>query len=89
MDTTSRDEAVWEVFNPYELAGYLATLKPVARKKLQKLQQGAPNPLYGRSWQMQQFWAWLRKTVEAVYFTSRKLSDKKQRGCRKSEFIAK
>lgn len=44
MDTTSRDEAVCEVFNPYELAGYLATLKPAARKKLQKPQQGAPNP---------------------------------------------
>src|ERR1700683_5498558 len=29
--------AVWEVFNPYELTGYLASLKPSARKKLQKL----------------------------------------------------
>jgi hypothetical protein len=29
--------AVWKVFNPYELAGYLTTLKPSRRKKLQKL----------------------------------------------------
>jgi hypothetical protein len=29
--------AVWDVFNRYELTGYLATLKPVTRKKLQKL----------------------------------------------------
>ena len=29
--------AVWEVFNPYELRGYLASLKPAARKKLEKL----------------------------------------------------
>jgi hypothetical protein len=29
--------AVWEVFNPYELRGYIASLKPAARKKLQKL----------------------------------------------------
>jgi hypothetical protein len=29
--------AVWDVFNPYELTGYLASLKPSARKKLQKL----------------------------------------------------
>jgi hypothetical protein len=29
--------AVWDVFNPYELSGYLATLKPSARKKLKKL----------------------------------------------------
>ena len=28
---------VWNVFNPYELAGYLTTLKPTKRKKLQKL----------------------------------------------------
>lgn len=28
---------VWNVFNPYELAGYLTTLKPSRRKKLQKL----------------------------------------------------
>jgi len=28
---------VWDVFNRYELTGYLATLKPVTRKKLQKL----------------------------------------------------
>jgi hypothetical protein len=27
----------WNVFNPYELAGYLTTLKPSRRKKLQKL----------------------------------------------------
>jgi hypothetical protein len=29
--------AVWEIFNPYELRGYMASLKPSARKKLQKL----------------------------------------------------
>jgi hypothetical protein len=29
--------AVWDVFNPYELSGYLNTLKPSARKKLQTL----------------------------------------------------
>jgi hypothetical protein len=29
--------AVWSVFNPYELAGYLTSLKPSTRKKLQKL----------------------------------------------------
>jgi hypothetical protein len=29
--------AVWEIFNPYELCGYIATLRPIARKKLQKL----------------------------------------------------
>ena len=29
--------AVWEVFHPYELAGYLASLRPMTRKKLQKL----------------------------------------------------
>jgi hypothetical protein len=29
--------AVWDVFNPYELAGYLHSLKPSVRKKLQKL----------------------------------------------------
>ena len=29
--------AVWNVFNPYELAGYLASLTPSRRKKLQKL----------------------------------------------------
>jgi len=28
---------VWNVFNPYELAGYLTTLKPSRRKKLQML----------------------------------------------------
>jgi hypothetical protein len=28
---------VWNVFNPYELAGYLTTLKPSRRNKLQKL----------------------------------------------------
>ena len=28
---------IWNVFNPYELAGYLTTLKPSRRKKLQKL----------------------------------------------------
>jgi hypothetical protein len=29
--------AVWDVFNPYELAGYLTTLPPSRRSKLQKL----------------------------------------------------
>ena len=29
--------AVWSLFNSYELAGYLTTLKPAARKRLQKL----------------------------------------------------
>jgi hypothetical protein len=29
--------AVWEIFNPYELRGYVASLTPSARKKLQKL----------------------------------------------------
>jgi hypothetical protein len=29
--------AVWEIFNPYELRGYVASLKPAVRKKLQKL----------------------------------------------------
>jgi hypothetical protein len=29
--------AVWNIFNPYELAGYLSSLKPSRRKKLQEL----------------------------------------------------
>jgi hypothetical protein len=29
--------AVWDVFNPYELSGYLNSLKPSVRKKLQTL----------------------------------------------------
>ena len=29
--------AVWRVFNPYELAGYLTSLKPSTRTKLQQL----------------------------------------------------
>ena len=29
--------AVWEIFNPYEIRGYVASLKPAARKKLKKL----------------------------------------------------
>jgi hypothetical protein len=29
--------AVWNIFNQYELAGYLSSLKPASRKKLQKL----------------------------------------------------
>ena len=30
--------AVWEIFNPYELRGYVASVKPSARRKtLQKL----------------------------------------------------
>jgi hypothetical protein len=29
--------AVWNIFNPYELAGYLSSLKPAKRRKLQEL----------------------------------------------------
>jgi hypothetical protein len=29
--------AVWNIFNPYELAGYLSSLKPSKRKKLREL----------------------------------------------------
>ena len=29
--------AVWNVFNRYELAGYLSSLKPTKRKKLREL----------------------------------------------------
>ena len=29
--------AVWDVFNPYELAGYLSGMKPSARRKMRKL----------------------------------------------------
>jgi hypothetical protein len=29
--------AVWNIFNPYELAGYLSSLKPSERKKLRGL----------------------------------------------------
>ncbi len=29
--------AVWRVFNPYELAGYVATRKPAARRQLRRL----------------------------------------------------
>jgi hypothetical protein len=29
--------AVWEIFNPYELRGDVASLKPAVRKQLQKL----------------------------------------------------
>jgi hypothetical protein len=29
--------AVWGTFHPYELAGYLASLRPTTRKKLQRL----------------------------------------------------
>jgi hypothetical protein len=29
--------AVWNIFNPYELAGYLSSLNPSRRKKLQEL----------------------------------------------------
>ncbi len=29
--------AVWNIFNPYELSGYLISLKPSTRKKLQQL----------------------------------------------------
>ena len=29
--------AVWGIFHPYEIAGYLASLRPMTRKKLQSL----------------------------------------------------
>ena len=29
--------AVWGIFHPYELAGYLASLRPMTRKKLRSL----------------------------------------------------
>ena len=29
--------AVWNIFNPYELAGYLSSLKPSKRRKLREL----------------------------------------------------
>ncbi|MGI9166465.1 MAG: hypothetical protein ACR2G5_08780 [Pyrinomonadaceae bacterium] len=29
--------AVWDVFNPYEIAGYLGTLKPKQRNRLRRL----------------------------------------------------
>jgi hypothetical protein len=29
--------AVWKIFNPYELTGYLSSLKPAKRKKLKNL----------------------------------------------------
>jgi hypothetical protein len=29
--------AVWNIFNPYELAGYVSSLKPTKRKKLREL----------------------------------------------------
>jgi hypothetical protein len=29
--------AVWSIFNPYELSGYLISLKPSTRRKLRKL----------------------------------------------------
>ena len=28
---------IWDVFNPYEIAGYLSSLKPTQRKKLRQL----------------------------------------------------
>jgi hypothetical protein len=34
--------AVWEIFNPYELRGYVASLKPAARRKLQTLLYVSP-----------------------------------------------
>ena len=37
--------AVWDVFNPYELTGYLASLKPSARKKVQKLLYVSSKPV--------------------------------------------
>ena len=29
--------AIWDVFHPFEVAGYLASLKPAARKRLKPL----------------------------------------------------
>jgi len=29
--------AIWQVFNPYELAGYVAAQKPAVRKQLRRL----------------------------------------------------
>jgi hypothetical protein len=29
--------AIWQMFNPYELAGYFASQKPAARKQLRRL----------------------------------------------------
>jgi hypothetical protein len=29
--------AVWKIFNPYELRGYVTSLNPARRKKLQRL----------------------------------------------------
>ena len=43
--------AVWEVFHPYELAGYLASQRPMTRNKLQKLLhvRGSSDPGSGES----------------------------------------
>jgi hypothetical protein len=41
--------AVWKIFNPYELAGYLTTLKPSRRKQLQKLLYVQGSPTFRRS----------------------------------------
>jgi len=41
--------AVWKIFNPYELAGYLTTLKPSRRKQLQKLLYVQGSPPFRRS----------------------------------------
>ena len=41
--------AVGKVFNPYELAGYLTTLKPSRRKQLQKLLYVQGPPTFRRS----------------------------------------
>jgi hypothetical protein len=40
---------VWKIFNPYELAGYLTTLKPSRRKQLQKLLYVQGSPTFRRS----------------------------------------
>ena len=32
--------AVWKVFNEYEIAGYVASRRPIARKRLRQLQIG-------------------------------------------------
>jgi hypothetical protein len=36
-ELTRFQAAVWEVFHPHELAGYLASQRPMTRNKLQKL----------------------------------------------------
>jgi hypothetical protein len=40
--------AVQEVFHPYELAGYLASLRPMTRKKVQNFSMFAALPAEGK-----------------------------------------